>query len=195
MAEQSKPMRRYNVEATYADSESARRAAEAAEAEGAEVTLDLPQDKQAVLYAQMRDEAESMVMGPGSVGPFTKSMTKGLLSGALIGGVIGLAAGLIVGLIAWPSTAGIIWSMVIGTAAGMTAGFTAGGFVKPRLDHEGELDAAAGPTVSAHTDDLQIARAAAARLAEKGPIRVDDVDLAGGPRQPSPESRKPVRGS
>ena len=68
-----------NLEATFENERQARQAADAARRAGLRVSVNTERDIRAAVRSEMRDEVESMVAGPGNVGPFTKSMTKGVV--------------------------------------------------------------------------------------------------------------------
>jgi hypothetical protein len=187
-----------NVEATFENERLAREAAEAARRAGLRVTVNTERDTRAALRSEMRDEVESMVAGPGNIGPFTKSMTKGVVVavplGAVLGGVLGLLLGLIplFGL----ETSTRMWiGFAIGAAAGATTGFVLGGFIKPRMDREGgPLEPEKTITVGIHTsrEDEERAR----RLMErKGATRVAVADAHGRPIGPTSDERaRPLGG-
>jgi hypothetical protein len=188
-----------NVEATFPSEHQAREAADAARQAGLRVTVDSAEDRQAALRSEMRDELESVVAGAGNVGPFTKSMTKGLVVAVPFGLVVGALLGLLVGLIPLfgLDTSVRMWIGVgIGAAAGATTGFVVGGFLKSRLDREGEaLEAERGVTVGIHADGEEEARRARQLLERKGARRVGVTDQSGAPVGPTSEDRaRPVRG-
>lgn len=165
-----------------------------------EPTLDSEADERAVLRAEMRDEVESAVVGPGNVGPFTKSMTKGIVAGVPVAALAGAVLGGLLGLIPWDfgltTTIRVTLGIAIGGFAGAVVGFMLGGFVKSRMDREGEgqLDAEAGSIVSVvvHTSDEE--RQVRTLLESGNPIRIDET-AHGVPIGPSSEEKaKPVSG-
>ena len=193
-------LRKHNVEATFTDRATAERAARKARRDlRVDVSLDGSQDNRAVLRAEMRDEMSAVVAGPGSVGPFTKSMSRGIATWVPIGTVVGAALGAAVGLIPWPGLdllGRVLAGVAIGGGAGATVGFVAGGGFRPRTEREGsEMAAERGVVVGVHTDDEEEAARAEALLAGEGPERLDRVDEHGYPVGPAAEElRRPIRG-
>ncbi len=198
------PDREQHVEATFEDEAQAREAADRAAGEvgsDASVTIDEPQDRRAALRAEMRDEVESSVVGPGPIGPFTKSMTKGIVVAVPAGAAIGAVIGLLLGLIPWRLGLSLglrlVLGAAIGLAAGATVGFVIGGFVKSRVDREGDqLDSERGVTVGVHTKRSTTADRAEAVMDDEGAQRVERMGRGGRPQGPSSEEKqRPVRGS
>ncbi len=194
--ERDEGLQQHNVEATFEDEAEANRAAEAVREAGVDgsVTVDRPEDKSAVLRAEMRDEVEGLVGGPGNIGPFTKSMTKGIAIAVPIGTAVGVVLGALVGLIPWGETLDLLPRMLIGAgigaAFGATTGFVIGGGLKTRIDREGEqFDAERGGTVGVHSDDPEAAERAAEVLESQAPKRVDRVRADGAPLGPSSEEK------
>jgi hypothetical protein len=188
------------VRATYRSRAEARRAAEDVRKRGYEPSLDSPEDERAVLRAEMRDEVESAVVGPGNVGPFTKSMTRGIVAGVPVAAVIGAVLGGLIGLIPWgfglSTVLRVVLGIGIGGFAGATVGFMLGGFVKSRMDREGEgrLDAEAGSIVSVRTSTPDEAQRVREFLETGNPLRIDET-AHGVPVGPSSEEKtKPVSG-
>jgi hypothetical protein len=193
----------HNVEATFSNERDARAGAETLRREfDGNVTLDSALDERAALRAEMRDEVEATVVGPGNVGPFTKGMTRGIAlwvpAGTLAGAVLGVA----LALLPWASGMSTVWrivaGLIIGGVAGATAGFVIGGGFRPRKEGEGaELAGEDRPVVGFHTDDLATAERAERRLAEVGAERVDRADEAGYPvaiHSRERDETRPVRG-
>jgi hypothetical protein len=140
------------------------------------------------------------VVGPGNVGPFTKSMTKGIVAGVPVAALFGAILGGLAGLIPWGFGLGlgsrVILGIAIGGFAGAVVGFMLGGFVKSRMDREGEgrLDAEAGSIVSVQIHSSDEARRVRAFLETGDPVRIDET-AHGVPVGPSSEERaKPVSG-
>jgi hypothetical protein len=193
----------HNVEATFSNDREARAAADMLRREfGGSVTRDSALDERAALRAEMRDEVEATVVGPGNVGPFTKGMTRGIAVWVPIGAVAGAAIGVALAMLPWASGMSTVWrivaGLVIGGVAGATAGFVIGGGFRPRREGEGaELASEGGPIVGFHTDDLATAERAERRLAEVGAKRVDRADEAGYPvaiHSRERDETRPVRG-
>ncbi len=188
------------LRATYRNRSQARRAAEDVRRQGFEPSLDAGADERAVLRAEMRDEVESAVVGPGNVGPFTKSMTKGIVAGVPVAALIGAILGGLLGLIPWGSGLStflkVILGIGIGGFGGAVVGFMLGGFVKSRMDREGEgrLDAEAGSIVSVQATTPEEARRVREFLETGDPLRIDET-AHGVPVGPSSEEKtKPVSG-
>jgi len=190
----------YSLEATLPDADAAQRAADEIRGAGLGVTVSIgtAADERAALDAEMRDEMESAVVGPGNVGPFTKSMTKGVALFVPIATVVGALVGVLFGFIPWPDV-GLplrfaIWG-ISGAVAGAVAGFVIGGFMKPRLDREGErLDAETGVVIGVHADSPESLDRARTILERSGAGRVSAVG-PGGPRGPSSEDEaRPLGG-
>lgn len=190
------------VVATFDGPEEARRATEAARRAGFEAGPGRAVDRRGALRGEMADELESTVAGPGSVGPFTKSMSKGLARWVPLGTILGAVGGALLGLLPWPGdldlVARLILGAVIGAFAGATVGFTAGGFVRPerrREDHR-PLESEAGTVVAVPVAGPEEAGRARAVLERTGPVRIDQTDTAGFPTGAShPDRTRPVRGS
>src|ERR671914_217574 len=164
-----------HLEAGFRDEESARRAARALEQSDLDVsvTVDAAADRRRVAKAEMRDEVESMVAGPGNVGPFTKGMTKGIAAWVPIAIGAGIVAGLLLG---WVVSAAFDVPLPFGLLAGAAIG------------------AAAGGAVGVHSKDPDELRRAEAELTRLGAMRTDFIG-DGGPIGPSSEEkRRPIRG-
>jgi hypothetical protein len=199
----SSPTRQHNVEAIFSSEEAARAAARTLEREfEGVVTRDTELDQRAALRAEMRDEVEATVVGPGNVGPFTKGMTRGIALWVPVCTVAGAALGAVLALLPWASGMSTVWRIVagllIGAAAGATTGFVVGGGFRPRQEKEGaELASERGWVVGLHTDDLETAERAERRLREQGADRVDRADASGYPvaiRSRERDTTRPVRG-
>jgi hypothetical protein len=189
-----------NVEATFRSERQAREAAEAARRAGLRVTVDTDEDRQAALRSEMRDELESVVAGPGNIGPFTKSMTRGLVVAVPVGLVGGAVLGALVGVMIpmfGLDVAVRVWiGVAIGAVAGATTGFVVGGFLKSRWDREGDvLETERGITVGVHTARADEARRARKLLEGKGATRVGVTDAEDRPMGPTSEERaRPIGG-
>jgi hypothetical protein len=190
--------RLHNLTATFASRSQADRAVKRLRREGEiEVTVGSV-DEAAALRAEMRDEIEATVIGPGNIGPFTKGMSKGLVRWLPIATLVGALLGLLIGLLPWPFDRGltITVAVICGAVAGATTGFVAGGFVRPRKEGEGgEFAAERGVSVGIHTDDEGALERARAILTELGAERVDRVTPEGAPMGSGGlEETSPVRG-
>ncbi len=188
------------LRATYRNRAEAEHAAARIKRQGFEPSIDEPADERAVLRAEMRDEVESAVVGPGSVGPFTKSMTKGIVAGVPIAALIGAILGGLAGLIPWGFGLGVVQRVVLGIGiggfGGAVVGFMLGGFMKSRMDREGEgrLDAEAGSIVSIPTRTLDEARRIREFLETGDPLRIDETEHGRPVGPSSKEKTKPVSG-
>lgn len=189
------------IVATYRTPEEAQRALEAARRAGFDARPGGAADRRGAVRGEMADELESTVAGPGSVGPFTKSMSKGLARWVPLGAVLGAVGGLLVGLLPWPGDLDVglrmVLGAVIGAFAGGTIGFTVGGFVRPerRGEDERPLEAEAGSTVAVDVRSADEAGAARRALEGAHPVRIDETDAQGYPVGASePERTRPVRG-
>ncbi len=190
-------LRTHNIEATFANRDLASQALDRLKEEGlqADVTLDLTEDKRSVLRAEMRDEVEATVAGPGNVGPFTKAMMKGIVVWVAGATVAGAAIMALLSLFLWRD--GVTQMATIGATAGATVGFVIGGFVWPRRTREGQdLAAETGSIVGIHSDDPAVIERAEALLRDIGePVRLDRVDATGRPYTPgSEDAKRPLRG-
>ncbi|MDQ4095209.1 MAG: hypothetical protein M3174_03260 [Actinomycetota bacterium] len=190
-------LRVHNLEITLENEEAAKRTIKLLEERDldADVTLDLAEDTRSVLRAEMREEVEATVAGPGNVGPFTKAMMKGIVVWVTLAtlGAAGLMA--LLSLILWPE--GVVTMAVIGAVGGSTVGFVVGGFVWPRRKREGQdLAAETGTVVGVHADDAQaIDEAEAIVRKSDGVVRVDRVAATGRPiTRPDDDAGRPLRG-
>ena len=185
----------HNLEATVGnevEAEQALKDLETADLD-VEVTVDADEDRRAVLRAEMRDELEASVMGPGPVGPFTKGMTKGILKWVALGAALGSAILFFFGLFMWSSTVGLVATTAIGATAGATLGFVVGGSMGPRKHNEGQPIAETSSVVGIHAASEQEIKEAD-RLVSGKTVRKDRVDAAGRPATPSTKDTRPVRG-
>src|ERR687891_1807635 len=118
--------------ATYERPGDARRAMDEARRAGFEAVPGHAVDRRGALRGEMADELESTVVGPGSVGPFTKSMSKGLARWVPLGTVLGVIGGALLGLLPWPGGLDVVPRLILGAviggfAGGEGRGATAGG--------------------------------------------------------------------
>ncbi|HVM09366.1 MAG TPA: hypothetical protein VM345_12940 [Acidimicrobiales bacterium] len=130
------------------------------------------------LKAEMREEADNTIIGPGNVGPFTKRMTKGLIR-QTIGWTIGLAIlGCALAFFDWPASnlafgQRLLIAAIVGAVTGATIGFVWGGARgaanEPSLHG---LAAERGITLTA-TIPASLAPEAVRIMREAQPIRLD----------------------
>jgi hypothetical protein len=186
---------------TFENPEDAWRTLEEARRAGFDARPGGAADRRGAIRGEMADELESTVAGPGSVGPFTKSMSKGLARWLPLGAVLGAILGLLLGLLPWPDGLDpglrMVLGAVIGAFAGGTIGFTAGGFVRPERGAEDQrpLEAEAGSTVAVSVGSADEAARARRTLEGAHPVRIDETDSEGYPMGASePERTRPVRG-
>jgi hypothetical protein len=134
--------RRTDVIGVFPDEEAARRAAAAAEVAGADpavIRIGDENDRLRELQAEMLDEVEHSVMGPGSFGPFTIEMTKAIVPLTIIFGVVGVLVGLPFAAInfgGFPLWGRILIVTIVGAAAGSVIGFEIGGSFGARRPEE-----------------------------------------------------------
>ena len=194
-------MRRYNLLATFPDRRAAEEAVGALTRRGvaeAAISVGSREADREVAEAEMRDELEGLVAGPGVIA--SRSMTRGSLAGGIIGAVVGAVIGFLVGAAVFGSQSGPsrnigMAAAVVAFAAGLaTAGAVMGGFFKPRYRAD-PGDVAAGDTgpagspgepgkpeqsegqvvVGVHVDDEQVISESETVLSAANPLRLDLV--------------------
>ncbi len=164
-----------------------------AAAEEVRQTLDLPAEAVAVgsradtaasLDAEMAEEAEHTVMGPGNIGPFTPEMQRGIGRWTVVGLVVGAVVVGLLGLIPFADIAAgarVAIGAVVGAAAGASVGFVAGGGFSGDEASLDLLAAERGVPVSVAVTDRD--RHYVERLLQaRTPIRIDLVSLENAPR-------------
>ncbi|MEA3077549.1 MAG: hypothetical protein QOF60_2457 [Actinomycetota bacterium] len=135
------------------------------------------------LKAEMREELEHTVVGPGSIGPFTKEMTKGLLVGVTLGVIVGFVVSVPLGLVPFPSVGlgtRLVIAGVVGAFAGATIGFVDGGGLAAKGPLE-PLAAERGTPVVVDVRTPDEIRRATDAFRRHGPIRVDLTTADGRP--------------
>jgi hypothetical protein len=194
--QQEDALKKHNLEVTVTEKGQTAEVVETVRETGLEVqiTVDAEEDKRAVMRADMRDEVEASVMGPGSVGPQTKAMTKGIVKWVTICTLVGSLSPVLVGLLAWPSTTALITSAAVGAAAGATFGFIIGGFLGPREHNEGQTDAESNIVVGIHTDNPEDIEKAEHAVSELETTRTDRVSVTGRPVDEPSKDVRPLRG-
>lgn len=133
-------------------------------------------DRRAALTAEMHDEVDHTIAGPGNVGPWTFEMSRGMVLGGLVGAAAGLVLALPFAAIGFGGFVAWVRLLVVGVAgalAGGTAGWVVGGGFGARRDDE-PLAAERGVTVSAPASEAAERSLAAAR-----PLRLDLVGADG----------------
>lgn len=162
--------------AVFTDQRSADAAVEAARTSGVDsgtIQVGSSADERTALQAEMRDEMEHTVAGPGNVGPFTKEMTKGLSVGVVIGTVVGVALAVPFAFFTFTDESLVIRLIIavfVGAAAGATVGFVGGGGFAAKAPNE-ELAAERGITVSIVDPPESVVEL----LKRYQPIRIDIV--------------------
>ena len=198
-------MRRYNLLATFPDRRAAEEAVGALKRRGlaeAAISVGSREADREVAEAEMRDELEGLVAGPGVIA--SKTMSRGSLAGAIIGVVVGAVLGFLVGAAVFGSqsgpsrTIGLVAAVVAFAAGLSTAGAVMGGFFKPRYGPDAG-DVAAGDTgpsgspgepgkpeqsrgqvvVGVHVDDERMISESESVLSAANPLRLDLVDGRG----------------
>lgn len=147
-----------------------------------DVRVDDAGSRVASIKAEMREQADNTIVGPGNFGPFTEEMTKGLVVwvtvGALLGGLLLLPLGFLE-ILSLPLVTRMVIAALVGVATGATIGFVAGGGLAAEGGYD-PLAAEVGVTVavdvpaSLATDVVRIMRAA-------DPVRLDLGSLDGSP--------------
>ncbi|MDQ5815563.1 MAG: hypothetical protein M3516_04620 [Actinomycetota bacterium] len=175
----------HNVVAAYVERDAALAARERLLQEGVDegsISIDARADALMVADAEMRQEADGLVGGPGLVA--TESQSKGAGAGFLIAGAIGAAIGLAIGAIVFDSTFGLIVCAIVGAVAGTIFGGTAGGFVrsrtkeKPRRSLQGYNVA-----LGVHSDSAESVDRAEAILKATAPSRLERFNRGDTPHQ------------
>ena len=143
----------------------------------AEVHAPSKADEVASLRSEMREEIRHTIIGPGSVGPFTKEMTKGLATTipiAVIAGAILLLPFGFIPVADYSLATRLIVAVAVGAVAGAVAGFIIGGGAKTSEKLPGTMAAERGTLVVADLRDPRSAEPVAEAMADDA-IRVDVV--------------------
>jgi hypothetical protein len=166
--------------AVFDSGSHARQAARQIEALGVphdEIRVGDPLDALASVQGEMRQEASSVVAGPGT-GPITKGAGRGILLGAVVGAVTGLA-------IALPFAALPLGDLSAGTRLSIVAavGLVFGWFLGWYLGGTFGLDRPEEPLAASQGTTLAVPDSDGARqvLVETGSLRVDVVASDGEP--------------
>ena len=159
----------------FKDRRTAELAAQAARDAGADrVRVGVDADRILALRAEMREEIDHTVIGPGPIGPFTKEAGRRIawvLPAWTVGGAI-----LLLPLAFLPLHMSLpvrlILAAVVGAAAGATIGLILGGGFGMKGPEE-PLGAERGVIVSARTHDPAETERVTERMKELDPIRID----------------------
>ena len=193
---QADSLKEHNLEVTFENEVLAREAVDSLKKAdlGAVVTVDAEEDQRSALRAEMRDELDASVMGPGPAGGLTKAQNKGVVKWVLIFAPAGALLLFLVGLLVWPSRTGLIATAAIGATAGATLGLVIGGFLGPREHDEGRPEAETGMVIGIHTGNASDIEKAMHVLREFAVVRIDRVDGSGRPLGPASKDTRPLRG-
>jgi hypothetical protein len=177
------------VFASEDDVRTASRALQQAGIDPSRVTVDRGADHLSSVGSEMREEINETVMGPGSVGPFTRNMSRGMFTGSFVGAVIGLVLALPFAAFSfggWPVWGRLLVVAVVGIALGGTAGWVlGGGFGADREDET--LTAEHGITLGVPASD-----SAEGVLRAAHPLRVDLVAANGKPLATVMTRKEPI---
>jgi hypothetical protein len=171
---------RTSVIGVFPSREEARAAAAAAQRAGADpaaIRLADREDRVRVLEAEMQDEVDTSLMGPGNVGPFTKEMQRAILPLTIVGLVVGAVLALPLAAIHFADIAAwgrVLIVVVVGAAIGAVVGFQFGGAYGARRPEE-KLAGERGVTIA--IDDAPASAVDALRAMH--PIRLDAFERNG----------------
>jgi hypothetical protein len=155
-------VRQTGVVGVFRDEGSAHEAAAAARRAGASpsvIRVGDPRDRIVALRADMTEELETTLMGPGSVGPFTKEQTDAMVPLTIIFGIVGALVALPFAAFEFgdfPTWGRLVVLAIVGAAFGSLIGFQIGGMYgarrpeEPRPVEQGvtvAIDVAPGPAV------------------------------------------------
>ncbi len=128
----------------------------------------------ASLKAEMHEEINETVVGPGNIGPFTKEMRRGLVRGVVAGAVAGAVLALPIALIPWMSLefgTRLVIAAIVGASAGATVGFMFGGFTARGGDRRMAAEIGTTVVIDVRTpDEVEQVRMVMER---HHPIRID----------------------
>jgi len=172
--------RRSGVIGVFPSEHAAEQAAAAARRAGADphtIRIGGASDHVTSLQAEMQDELEKSLVGPGNVGPFTKEMTKAMVPGSVIGAIIGAVIALPFAAIEFGGAA--LWARlvivaVVGAAVGAVVGFQLGGMFGAKRPEE-PLGAERGVTVAVDDAPPDVIGA----MKALHPIRLDTIEEHG----------------
>jgi hypothetical protein len=164
---------------TRDDAWAAAEAAQRAGARPAAIRVASRDDKKRELQAEMLEEQEQSIMGPGNVGPFTREMQRAMLPLTIIGLVVGAVIALPIAVVEF---GGFTWwgrmvlVAVVGGVIGAAVGFLFGGMYGARRPEE-PLATERGVTVA--VDDAPATAIEALRA--RHPLRLDAYEPHGRP--------------
>jgi hypothetical protein len=174
--------RRTGIIGVFPDEQKAQQAAQAARRAGVDpsvIHIGTREAQVASLRAEMHDEVETSLMGPGNVGPFTKEQTRTMVPATVVGAIVGLLIALpfaAIGFGDWPLWGRMLIVAVVGVAVGSVVGFQIGGMYGARRPEE-PLAAERGVTIE--IDDAP--ESAVAALRDLEPLQLDAIDRDGRP--------------
>jgi hypothetical protein len=148
------------------------------------------------LRAEMREEADNTIVGPGPVGPFTKEMTKGIVALVVLGGIVGGLVCLPLGLLHFAGlslAARLVIAGLVGVFTGSTVGFMVGGGLGAK-GPDVPLAAERGVTVAVRVRD-DLAASVARPMRDASPIRLDLGSIEGNPVETLATEEDLARGS
>lgn len=136
--------------------------------------------------AEMREEVDNTIVGPGSLGPFTKEMTKGATRQGVAWTAALAVVGCLLALFDWPASdlsfgSRLAIAAAVGAATGATIGFVWGGARGAMREPSGHrLAGERGVVVAAPVPGSKAAEAVAI-MRGGGPIRLDIGTPEGAP--------------
>ncbi|HEX7168927.1 MAG TPA: hypothetical protein VF230_18260 [Acidimicrobiales bacterium] len=175
----------HDIVAVYRDHAVARRVAQQVEALGVapgSIRMDDAATRVESLKAEMREEADNTIVGPGNVGPFTTGMTKGVVKHVGGWAVALTLLCLPLGLVEWWDVAlgtRLAIAAIVGAVTGATIGFVAGGGFGAEGPNR-RLAAERGVTLAVSVVDSLAPRVVSA-MRDADPIRLDLGSLEGNP--------------
>lgn len=138
------------------------------------------------LKAEMREEVDNTIVGPGNIGPFTKEMQKGVARQTIVWMVALAILGCLLALFDWPGSdldfgQRLVIAAIVGAVTGATIGFVwGGGRGAMREPSAHDLAAERGVTVAVAAPGHLAAEAVSIMRAAQ-PIRLDVGSLEGSP--------------
>jgi hypothetical protein len=134
------------------------------------------------MKAEMREEADNTIVGPGSIGPFTREMSRGIVRQVAVWtlalAVLAAPVGLI-GFIDLPVVTRVVIAAAVGAVAGSVIGFMLGGGLGAKDGYD-PLATERGITLSITTPDT-LAAEVVRIVCDAQPLRLDLGSLEGSP--------------